>query len=651
MQYKTKLLLILLIGNFLFSDSLRYNTPNNHGVIGLINIPTARFYEESSSAFTLYRGDPDRKITLTMMPYDWFEASIFYTSIEGRPYPFYEWQDYKDKGFNAKFRLKKEGNFPAIAIGFNDLAGTGIYSSEYIVGSYGIDNLDLHLGVGWGRLNGGHLQYNNPLTHLDESFATRCLSWGCDIDDRQGGTFRFKDYFSGKKIGIFGGLSYKFHENWLFKMELDSTNIPETSGFPERSSDYSLGFEYIRNDNFTVAMNYERNDYLGFKFVWKGNSAKHSTRPYINNQPYERESHEKLRSLLDFNEIEVKKIGKLDDTLILDVREYNSYTDITYINSNIDRAISDSDIFYEEILVSYSINGLDAKQTSSKSFTTFEDSEIEILYLKEDKPKLFYSPNFVLRPFIAGREDFFKIALMAELNTQYNFSDNFSWSTNLKYALWQNFDDLYIPPVDTYPNQVRSDVKDYLNNFEDRVIVGRSQFDYFKTLSDSHHIQLSAGIFEEMFSGYGFEYLWNKNNLPFAFGFEVFDVYKRDYDLSFGLMDYSNTTGHVNFYYENEEILPFSLHISYGEYLAGDKGYTFDLSRRFTNGVVMGGFFTKTNVTPSQFGEGSFDKGIYFQIPISGEWFNFLWRPLTKDPGSKLVRKDNLYRYLRKYKD
>ena len=150
MQYKTKVLLILLIGNFLFSDSLRYNTPNNHGVIGLINIPTARFYEESSSAFTVYRGDPDRKITLTMMPYDWFEASIFYTSIEGRPYPFYEWQDYKDKGFNAKFRLKKEGNFPAIAIGFNDLAGTGIYSSEYIVGSYGIDNLDLHLGVGWG---------------------------------------------------------------------------------------------------------------------------------------------------------------------------------------------------------------------------------------------------------------------------------------------------------------------------------------------------------------------------------------------------------------------------------------------------------------------------------------------------------------------
>ena len=84
--------------------------------------------------------------------------------------------------------------------------------------------------------------------------------------------------------------------------------------------------------------------------------------------------------------------------------------------------------------------------------------------------------------------------------------------------------------------------------------------------------------------------------------------------------------------------------------MAGDKGYTFDLSRRFNNGVIMGGFFSKTDVTAEQFGEGSFDKGIYFKIPIYGDWFNSLWRPLTKDPGAKLIRKNNLYDFLRKYK-
>lgn len=651
MQYKIRLVIFLLIGNFVFSDSIRYNNPNNHGVIGLINIPTARFYEESSSAFTAYRGDPDRKITISMMPYDWFEASIFYTSIKDRPYPFFEYQDYKDKGFNAKFRLKTEGNFPAIAIGFNDLAGTGIYSSEYIVGSYGVDNLDLHLGIGWGRLNGGQLNYGNPLSNLDESFRTRCQSWGCDLENSKGGTFRWKDYFSGEQVGIFGGFSYLFHDDWLFKMEHDSTDIPLNQGFPERSSDYNFGFEYIGKDNFAVALNYERGDYLGIKFVFKANSLAYNSKTYRNNRPYEKKPIEKLRSLLDFNEIEVNSINKLEDKLIVDVKEYNSYPSLAYLNSAVEKSIADSGVDYEEVIVSYSTNGLKPNKTDSNSFTTMSKNEAEILYSKKKEPRFIYSPNFVLRPFIAGREDFLKLAFMAELNTQYIFNDNLFWTTNLKYALWQNFDDLYIPPVDTYPNQVRSDIKDYLNNFGDKVIIGRSQLDYFNTLFKDHHFQISAGVFEEMFSGYGVEYLWSKNNLPFAIGFEAFEVYKRDYDLAFGLLDYSNTTGHINFYYENDFILPFSLHLSYGEYLAGDKGYTFDLSRRFDNGVVMGGFFTKTDVTAEQFGEGSFDKGVYFKIPISGDWFNFLWRPLTKDPGAKLIRKDNLYQYLRKYKD
>ena len=43
---------------------------------------------------------------------------------------------------------------PAIAVGINDIAGTGLFSSEYIVSSYGIKNIDVHFGIGWGILNG-----------------------------------------------------------------------------------------------------------------------------------------------------------------------------------------------------------------------------------------------------------------------------------------------------------------------------------------------------------------------------------------------------------------------------------------------------------------------------------------------------------------
>ena len=42
-------------------------------------MPTARFYDESSFGLTIYDGTPDQKITLSSYPYDWLEASFFYT--------------------------------------------------------------------------------------------------------------------------------------------------------------------------------------------------------------------------------------------------------------------------------------------------------------------------------------------------------------------------------------------------------------------------------------------------------------------------------------------------------------------------------------------------------------------------------------------
>ena len=66
-----------IISLHIYSDSFKYNTLNNHGVIGLINMPTARFYDESSYGITVYDGDPDQKISLTSSPYDWMEASFF----------------------------------------------------------------------------------------------------------------------------------------------------------------------------------------------------------------------------------------------------------------------------------------------------------------------------------------------------------------------------------------------------------------------------------------------------------------------------------------------------------------------------------------------------------------------------------------------
>ena len=90
----------------------------------------------------------------------------FFIQISKETYPGYEYQDYKDKGFNLKLRIKEEGVLPAIAVGINDLAGTGLYGSEYVVGSYGINNFDFHFGLGWGAYNGSEYSFENPLVIL-----------------------------------------------------------------------------------------------------------------------------------------------------------------------------------------------------------------------------------------------------------------------------------------------------------------------------------------------------------------------------------------------------------------------------------------------------------------------------------------------------
>lgn len=182
------------------------------------------------------------------------------------------------------------------------------------------------------------------------------------------------------------------------------------------------------------------------------------------------------------------------------------------------------------------------------------------------------------------------------------------------------------------------------------ILIGRAQLDFHMTPKKNHHIQMSAGIFEDMFSGYGMEYLYYKENSNYAFGLELFNVRKRDYDWGFGHLDYENTILNSNLYYRNYGLIPFDLKISAGEYLAGDVGATIEISRTYDNGVRFGAFATFTDVSAEDFGEGSFDKGLFFNIPIYRNFISYTWRPLTKDPGAQLLRKHTLHDLLVRFR-
>ena len=114
-------------------------------------------------------------------------------------------------------------------------------------------------------------------------------------------------------------------------------------------------------------------------------------------------------------------------------------------------------------------------------------------------------------------------------------------------------------------------------------------------------IRTDFGLLEEMFGGVGGQLLYRPIEKKFAYGFSLHRVKQRDYDQRFSFKEYETTTGHLEFYAELPNQIYLQTHI--GKYLAGDRGITLDLSRRYDTGFVVGVFATKTNLSSEEFGE------------------------------------------------
>jgi hypothetical protein len=640
--YLNLFLVLQIFINQIYADSFQYNVYNNHGAVGLINTPTARFYDEGVHGVTIYDGTPDQKITLSSSPYDWLEASFFYTNIQGFPYPGFEYQDYKDKGFNVKFRIKEEDHLPALAIGLSDFAGTGLYSSEYIVSSYGINNFDIHFGLGWGRLNGSSNKLKNPFSYIHDSFNKRPKGTG-----GLGGEFNLSKFFSGEAASPFYGIAYSLTPKTIIKIEKDTTKLNgRRLNYEERKSDYSIGVDYSINDNFSIGASFERGNFVSIKFIYKNNPLQ-SGNDYKYKEPdidEEASKYNKLVQNLEKNGIGVNKVIESGNSIGIELTQF-VHKDLKLVEQIISQSSRKAGL-KKNIKKDIKIANLKAVNEIDDSFK----KNSNIIYERQPARSFNTSTGFRFRPFFASREEFFKGALLVENNSELVIKDNLFFNTNIKYNIANNFEDLRFPPVDTYPAQVRSDVKQYLKRMDGGILIGRAQLDYYLTPLIDHHFMITGGILEDMFSGVGMEYLYFKEDTNYSFGIELFKVKKRDYEWKFGHLDYENTTLTANFYYRNYGALPFDMKISAGEYLAGDVGSTIEFSRTFRGGLRFGAFATFTDVSKEQFGEGSFDKGIFFNIPIYGNLINYTWKPLTKDPGARLLRKNNLHDLLVRFR-
>lgn len=230
-------ILIFSAGPILAQDQYESNidlplpTPSLYGGMGLLDTRNARFMPDGYISLNVDIKSPDDRITFTFQALPWLEASFRY-SINYALAPIGQRALY-DRSFDVKARLVQEGLFmPQIALGLQDLVGTGVYSAEYVVASKRFGPVDLSMGMGWGRL-ASRPAFENPFCAIYATFCTRSTDTG------SGGTFNANEWFRGENVGIFGGIEY-------------NTPIPDLTLKVEYSTDdYAFESSYRHNPSVT----------------------------------------------------------------------------------------------------------------------------------------------------------------------------------------------------------------------------------------------------------------------------------------------------------------------------------------------------------------------------------------------------------------
>jgi hypothetical protein len=260
-------------------------------------------------------------------------------------------------------------------------------------------------------------------------------------------------------------------------------------------------------------------------------------------------------------------------------------------------------------------------------------------------------PNFSWDIFPQFRQEFFDpsnplgVQFVAGASVSVGLAPGLSLNGELEANIWNNFNTNR--PSDSVLPHVRTDFPKYVTLGKNGI--GSLEGDYNFRLSPNVFALFRAGYLESMFAGAGGEVLWRPEGQRWALGGDLYEVQQRDFDRLFGLQPYRALTGHVSLYYTSPWY-GLNFVVRAGQYLARDRGVTFEMSRRFSTGVEIGAFFTKTNVSSVRFGEGNFDKGIAIRIPIG--WvvpidtqteLGTILRPVQRDGGQRLLDDAILY--------
>lgn len=651
------------------------------GGVGLLQMPTARMANTGEFSASYRDNEEYRRYAVSLQLIDWLEATIRYTDVRTRLYsPYASFsgnQTYKDKGFDLKARIWQESYWlPDVSLGFRDIAGTGLFDSEYVVGSKKAGPFDFTLGLGWGNMaESGNIK--NPACTVDDGFCQR-------ISSTETGQFEVGNFFHGP-AALYGGIEYQTPWNPLrLKLEYDGNDYShETAGIITQRTPLNVGLVYRANDLLDTTLSYQRGNTLMWGFTLRTNFNELKPAPINSERPSYAPKAPSEIDRVDWQTVKQElnqQAGYSKTTIYADKQkitvsgEQTKYRDkseanlraATVLANNLPATVTEYEIVNKKRELPISTTTIDANKFKQQqtglplgeyaapyeaAIATPSEFDQAKLVVQEPRDRWSFSVEPALAQSIGGAESFYMYQIGAKGNADLAITDGLSLGSTANLNLINNYDQFNYktPPLDgaALP-RVRTWVREYVTSSD--LLLTNLQLTQLNNPAQNWYSQVYAGYLEMMFAGAGTEVLYRPHNRDWAIGADVNYAKQRDWNDIMQLADYDVLTGHVTTYWQ----LPFAnktlAKISVGQYLAGDKGVTFDLSRQFESGIIAGAYMTKTNVSASDYGEGSFTKGFYITIPLDLVFVRptvqaptVSWTPLTRDGGQMLGKRYGLY--------
>lgn len=658
-------------------------TAGDFGGVGLLQTPTARMNKAGELLAYFSRVDPYSRFGLTLQPFDWLETTFSYTDISNRLYgpAIAGDQSYKDKGFDIKLRLFEENAWrPQLALGARDIGGTGLFASEYIVAGKRFGTLDFSLGLGWGYL-GNSDNLGNPLGWLDKRFDSRPGRNAGDL----GGNVNSDAWFRGR-AALFGGVQWQ--TPWAplqLILEYDGNDYasePQGNNQTQRSP-FNFGAVIRLNDWMDLRAGWERGSTamigvnIHASFGSDNAPPKLSdpiatplrTGPRVSASAETEQDWRQVANQLEANAgYRVSRIARRDREFVVEgeqtsyfhapkavgrgVRILDHYAGedvdwITIVEQRAGMRINETSVNRDAFRAAAVADGDDEALT--KLVRSVEQNEAtlrrDIELFEQTSAPFTWGAGLGYKQNVGGPDSFILYQFSANLDAEYRFSSG-TWLTGrFTGNLVDNFDRFRFDAPSGLP-RVRTDLRRYWT--ESDLTLPRFQLTHARRLGGELFSMAYAGYLESMFAGVGAELLHRPMNSDWALGVDLNWVKQRGFAQHFELGHYHTVTGHITGYYRGFDSVLAKL--SVGRYLARDFGATVDLSREFQNGVRFGAWATLTDASDQEYGEGSFDKGIYVSIPFDELMTRSTMRraelafaPLTRDGGARLERAYTLY--------